>query len=651
MSSTVLPADRNATAPTDSTTSNRFFTLTSSQLQLVFPVLTESGLTRSDPSLDRSSDNLGDSKSTATGFRTSGDDDATSETPLLGGTIRIDTEVQGGDTVKPSTRDKSFLADTANTPRDTKLAVRRKSFDSAVVGGANSTSHSVRQPVPRRTVDKKWLEAVARSQAVTLTPTTGEQPSWTSSADDEVDSSRLWGFSETSYMLLEEQISQAGTADIHEDAPWLNMLSREWSSPTPTLRQRNGGSVESTEQIQGGSSSSSCSLKQAKRFVILALPLLALTIWASVSPATTYWLFEASHKVPPTTNQPTPMEVHSVMTSLGTHQAPATELINVAIATSSPCRALGSPRQMDVFRLLRRNASQSTSAHEPRSTLHSTLPLVTETTIVALEAKDKEAKVKEAAIKPAGHPLAFFQSTFATTTSGFNARRRQRLTTTSDCPPSSLGIPPTAGQVSEATQILETASKPSNTHTDAVLRTPGWYTGGIAVVSSLFPYAAEPFTHLRQELMHIAGAVRSVVEVLVTKTRRIKEPMGRYLHKMTQSEPNLAGTATKEAAEVVIDRAWDELHLVLNNLESQMIRLRMHGDEALLQAQRASRRTIKQVRQGLDNVLRETADIVERHTGKEIPLPKSVQRKRTKVDPPPSTIGEKVQQLLYHVSY
>jgi hypothetical protein len=262
MASTVLPGDRNATS-TGPTTSNKPSTLTSSQLQLVFPVLTESGLSHSDPVVDRSIDDLSNSKSTATGTRAV-EDDVTSETPLLGSTFRNDTASRGGGAGTPSARNNSFLADLANAPRDTKPAVRRESFDGFAVSGVDSASHNVKQPVPRRTVDKEWLEAVARSRAVILDPKTGEQPSWASSTDDEVDSSRLWGFSETSYMLLEEQISQAGPgADINQDAPWLNLLSREWASPTPTLKERKGRSVDSAEQIAGGSSRGR--LEHAKR--------------------------------------------------------------------------------------------------------------------------------------------------------------------------------------------------------------------------------------------------------------------------------------------------------------------------------------------------------------------------------------------------
>jgi hypothetical protein len=362
-------------------------------------------------------------------------------------------------------------------------------------------------------------------------------------------------------------------------------------------------------------------------------------------------LFEAPQKVSPTTGQASTMESRSAISSFEKQQSPPTDVINVAIATSSPCGALGSPRQLDVFRLVRRNASESASTHETKSAVH-TPPIVTATAIMALEAKDKDL-----AIKTTGHPLAFFQSTFATATSGFNARRRQRLTPTTEAPNprSTLGVQPTANQVAEAAPVLPTAAYPLDIHADTMLTSPGWYTGSIVnISSSLLPYAAVPFAHLRQELKQLACAIRSALDVLLTKTRHIKEPMRRYIgNTMGEKQPILGphvGAATKEAAEVVIERAWDELHLVLNNLESQMIRLRMHGDEALLQAQRASRRTIKQARQGLDNVLRETADIVERHTGKEIPLPKSVQRKRIQDGPPPSTISEKFQQLLYHVS-
>jgi hypothetical protein len=100
---------------------------------------------------------------------------------------------------------------------------------------------------------------------------------------------------------------------------------------------------------------------------------------------------------------------------------------------------------------------------------------------------------------------------------------------------------------------------------------------------------------------------------------------------------------------MVVERAWEELHQVFNALEFQLAGLRIRSDEAITQAQQASRRTIKTARKGLDNVLRETADILERHTGVEMPLPASVERKKSR-GPPPSSYSEKIQQLFHHVS-
>ncbi len=374
-----------------------------------------------------------------------------------------------------------------------------------------------------------------------------------------------------------------------------------------------------------------------------------MTIWASFSPTNTLSLFENSEHTNAKGSLSTMLTSHTSIESV----LLKTSINSGAVATPSTSRALTVRKESDNVETIDCDPQQS------QPVLTATVQTADATQVPAVVAKEQQNQLK---VKIADHPLALVQKTIATATSGFHARGRQRAATKYQfTPPGTLGVRPHAtGPI-----VISLSASPT-----AVSWHPAFlHSGGFGNVStSLFPYAAMQLATLGRELQHLATYFRYFLDGLLVRTRKVKEPFRNYFEgrdsppkaryttmygancRHPDASPRTAfGTSTKEIAEIVLERAWDELHQVFNNLELQLAGLRIRSDEAIAQAQRASRQTIKQARKGLDNVLRETADILERHTGVELPLPSSIERKKPR-GPPPSSFSEKIQQLFHHVS-
>ncbi len=613
-----------------------------SPIALVFPVLEASGLSSSDPSL------LHLSKDTLKG-ETSEGTQVDSQTPLLATTVDHNEY-----TYRSPNRGQSFLADPADPTRerDPGFAVNARQPEADV-----KPVHARLYGIPAaRPIDQAWLESLARSRKelhlgpsaqpsdilslslASMPSSAGFMPFTDMGSPHRGDEKDAWQSLLQSWSMTDDQAAMLDAALPAEKDTGIGV--RQFGIARRLLVQRRLNTPSE-------------GLIQASDRAIFALPLLALGLLATFGSTSTSLLFEGS--TPPlvpshvkpvfTASSDTTMEaIYKALTMTPSR-------VDVAVYSSASAVAK-SDKVRD------RQSSLATAAAQP------TVPSARTETLTKALSITPGAADKTLAVKSDYHPLAFMQSTLATATAGLQGRRRQRVPTTAGAGPyERMAVRPAQGPVDGPSP--DCTSKGSANASLSVQPRGSWSSVlpnyGHVDIGALAVRMSSAWFHLvdwpKRLLATIFGRrprdsddQRGVLKDSLVKTGRVKEPFPDKNRRARRSAPvsggaNPAVFHEREITHRLLHQTQTELQLALYRLEAQYTQIRAQSDVLLASAQGASRRTIDQARRGLDNVLREAADAVERTTGVEIPLPKRIQRKKHQE----SSFGEKLMQVFHHV--
>ncbi len=225
------------------TTSTEVGILTSSQEHLIFPILNASGLSNSDPSLDAVHDGLRDFGSHRH------EEEITSETPLLGNDdLQLDATAVGS--ASPMKR-QSFLADLADVARNRERVVSHGVGSGTLADKHDVSSSGGEVKGGRRTIDKDWLEGVARSRF----PLAG--------ADELLFESGMISLSDLGYLPLDQQAAPSTDSPNFGSPMWMDLPPGEWAVAKPENGTSNATSIEVDIPVDG--SAGRRRFEQAKR--------------------------------------------------------------------------------------------------------------------------------------------------------------------------------------------------------------------------------------------------------------------------------------------------------------------------------------------------------------------------------------------------